>query len=183
MTLVDLSDAMLEVSRRLNPDCEHVQGDMCTVRLERQFDAVFVHDAIEYMTSEEQLRQAIETVFAHCRPGGIVVLAPDDTTETWEEGTDHGGSDDSDGRGIRYLEWSWDPDPTDSWTSTEYAFVLRDTDGSLQVVHETHRTGLFSREIWLRLLTETGFEARRVIEETTEERQPRELFVGHRPAD
>ena len=35
MTLVDLSDEMLAVSRQLNPECEHHQGDMRTVRLGR----------------------------------------------------------------------------------------------------------------------------------------------------
>lgn len=64
MTLVDLSPDMLAVSRRLNPECEHHQGDMRTVRLGRTFDAVFVHDAVDYMTSEADLRQAIETAFA-----------------------------------------------------------------------------------------------------------------------
>jgi hypothetical protein len=46
MTLVEPSVGMLAVSRALNPDLEHVQGDMRTVRLGRHFDAVFVHDAI-----------------------------------------------------------------------------------------------------------------------------------------
>ncbi|MEX2203615.1 MAG: class I SAM-dependent methyltransferase [Actinomycetota bacterium] len=52
LTLVDRSPAMLEVSRRLNPECEHVESDMRSVRLDRAFDAVFVHDAIAYITSE-----------------------------------------------------------------------------------------------------------------------------------
>src|SRR6266704_3624119 len=52
MTLVDLSAGMLAVSRRLNPDCAHVEADMRTVRLGRDFDAVFVHDAVDYMTTE-----------------------------------------------------------------------------------------------------------------------------------
>jgi len=42
MTLVDLSEQMLEVSRVLNPECEHRQGDMRTLRLDRSYDAVFV---------------------------------------------------------------------------------------------------------------------------------------------
>ena len=32
------------MSRSINPECEHVQGDMRTLRLGREFDAVFVHD-------------------------------------------------------------------------------------------------------------------------------------------
>lgn len=82
MTLVDLSSEMLDVSRRLNPSCEHLPGDMRTVRLGRTFDAVFVHDAIDYMTTEEDLRQAIETAYVHCGPGAIVVFVPDCTRET-----------------------------------------------------------------------------------------------------
>ena len=35
MTLVDLSEEMLAVSRELNPECEHLQGDMRTLRLGR----------------------------------------------------------------------------------------------------------------------------------------------------
>src|SRR4249919_218757 len=74
MTLVDISEEMLDVSRSLNPECEHRRGDMRTIRLGRSFDAVFVHDAVDYMTSEADLAQAMETAFAHCRPGGVAVF-------------------------------------------------------------------------------------------------------------
>jgi trans-aconitate methyltransferase len=181
MTLVDLSAEMLEVSRQLNPDCDHQQGDMRTVRLGRRFDAVFVHDAVDYMTTEVDLREAIGTAFGHCEPGGIAVFVPDSVVETFEPGCDHGGSDAADGRGARYLEWTWDPDPDDSWVLTEYAFVLRPADGSVRVVHETHRTGLFSRKRWLDLLTEAGFEPEVVTERTEDDRTPRVVFAARRP--
>src|SRR5580765_6705251 len=70
MVLVEPSAGMLTVSRALNPECEHVAGDMRTVRLDRQFDAVFVHDAVMYMITEADLRKAIATAFLHCQPGG-----------------------------------------------------------------------------------------------------------------
>lgn len=181
MTLVDLSEEMLDVSRRLNPECDHHRGDLRTVRLGHSFDAVFVHDAVDYMVTETDLRRAIETAFAHCRPGGVAVFVPDRTRETFAQSSDHGGKDGAGGRGVRYLEWEWDPDPADSWTVTEYAFLLRDVDGSVEVVHETHRLGLFTGEEWLRLLAEAGFDPRVVAEVTSEERTPRQLFVGHRP--
>jgi len=181
MTLVDLSEGMLEVSRRLNPDCAHHLGDLRTVRLGRSFDAVLVHDAVDYMVTEADLGQAVETAFAHCRPGGIAVFVPDATRETFEESADHGGTDGPDGRGVRYLEWSWDPDPDDSWTVTEYAFLLRDGGRPVDTVHETHRTGLFGRDDWLRLLAGAGFDPHMVQEETTEDRAPRDIFLGRRP--
>ncbi|MGZ5294917.1 MAG: class I SAM-dependent methyltransferase, partial [Actinomycetota bacterium] len=56
LTLTDRSPAILALSRTINPECEHVAGDMRTLRLGRTFDAVFVHDAISYLTSEADLR-------------------------------------------------------------------------------------------------------------------------------
>jgi len=181
MTLVDASAAMLAVSRRLNPGCAHIEADMRTVRLGRGFDAVFVHDAVGYMTSEADLRLVVETAFAHCRPGGVAVFVPDNIAETYAPGTGYGGSDGADGRSARYLEWAFDPDPADTWTVTEYAFLLREPGGQVRVVHDTHRLGLFGRGTWLALLRGAGFEAGTVTEETAEDRPPRELFTGRRP--
>lgn len=181
LTLVDLSPQMLQVSERLNPECVHELGDMRTVRLGREFDAVFVHDAVGYMTSEDDLASAARTAFLHCRPGGIAVFVPDEISETYEPGTVQGGSDDPDGRGARYLEWSWDPDPADTTTVTQYVFVLRDADNTVQVVHEEHLFGLFERQTWLRILTAAGFRVDTTQERTDEDRTPRELFLAHRP--
>jgi SAM-dependent methyltransferase len=182
LTLVDLSEAMLGRSRELNPGCRHHQGDMRTVRLGRTFDAVFVHDAVEYMTTEADLRAAMDTAFVHCRPGGVAVFLPDRTRETFEESTELGEGTGADGRAVRFLDWTWDPDPSDTWTATEWVFLLRSAAGEVEVVHERHRLGLFRRDEWLALLGDAGFVARSLPEVTTEDRRPREVFVGHRPA-
>jgi SAM-dependent methyltransferase len=180
LTLVDASPQMLVVSRRLNPGCEHVVGDMRRLRLGKLFDAVLVHDAIDYMTTEIDLRAALATAHEHCRPGGVVVLAPDHTRETFSPGTDHGGGDAPDGRGVRYLEWTTDPDPSDTEVTTDYAFLLREPGGAVRAVHETHTTGLFDRSTWLRLLAEVGFAPHRVVERTAGDRPARDLFLGRR---
>ena len=160
MTLVDPSSSMLAVSRRLNPECEHVEGDMRTIRLGRTFDAVFVHDAVTYMTTEDDLRAAVSTAFVHCKPGGAALFAPDALTETFQPSTDCGGHDGErgDGRAMRYLEWTWDPDPTDSTCTVDYTYTLRDRDGTIRVEHDRHIEGLFPRALWLDILRDAGFE-------------------------
>lgn len=178
MTLTDLSEEMLTVSRALNPACAHVQGDMRTLRLGRTFDAVFIHDAIDYMASEAELRAALVTARAHLEREGVCVIVPDAVRETFEAGTEHGGTDADDGRGIRYLEWSWDPDPSDDWTQTEYSLLAREADGTVHAVHESHRVGLFSLDRWLALLDEAGFRARVVAETTDEDRTGRRILVA-----
>jgi len=180
MVLVDLSAGMLDVSRALNPECEHIQGDMRTVRLGRQFDCVFVHDAIVYMTTAGDLRQAIETAYLHCRPGGAALFAPDHVRETFQSGTDHGGEDDG-GRGLRYLEWTWDPDPRDTTYTVDYAYLLREADGSVRVESDRHVEGLFARSEWIQLLTEAGFDARVMPIEHSEIDRLYEVFVCTRP--
>ena len=160
LTLADLSEGMLDLSRNLNPECEHILGDMRTLRLGRTFDAVFIHDAIMYMVTESDLRRAMETAFIHCKPGGAALFMPDVIKETFVSLTTHGGHDSKtgDGRAIRYIEWTFDPDPSDMTYTIDFAYLLRERDKPVRVVHDTHVFGMFPRETWLSLLRETGFE-------------------------
>jgi ubiquinone/menaquinone biosynthesis C-methylase UbiE len=176
LTLVDISEQMLNVSRNLNPQCEHIQGDMRTLRLGKTFDAVFVHDAITYMTSAQDLRRAIETAFIHCKDGGMALLVPDHTRETFASATSHGGHDD-DQRGLRYLSWDFDPDPSDTTTSEYFSIILRDSDGSVTFEHEQHTAGLFGRDDWNRMMVEVGFEPKRITEP-----YGRDAFIAKKPS-
>ncbi len=191
LLLTDVSQGMLAVSRALNPECEHWHGDMRTLRVGRTFDAVFVHDAVCYMTTEADLRRAMETAWVHCRPGGAVLFAPDYVRENFPGAlTDDGGCDEPRlpgaagicALGLRFIEWVWDPDPADTHYLVEYAFLLRDRDGAARVEHDRHVEGLFTRQRWLDLLTEVGFEARSVPFVHPEVELGRhEMFVGRRP--
>src|SRR5262245_7791574 len=178
-TLTDISPDMLELSRTLNPECEHLEGDMRTVRLGRTFDVVFIHDAIAYLTDEDDLRAAIETAAAHVRAGGVVILTPDATTEIFRQKTDHGGHDGDDGRSLRYLEWIHPA--TGSTYDVDYLIIARGPGEQVRVVHDRHTLGLFSRTTWERLVAEAGLE---LVDTTVED--PYELehaaFVARRLA-
>jgi SAM-dependent methyltransferase len=179
MTLVDLSPGMLAVSRELNPECEHIQGDMRTVRLGRTFDAVFVHDAIAYMTTAQDLHQVVKTACVHCRPGGVALFCPDSTKESFCPYTRHGGHDGHD-RALRYLEWVWDPDPADSTCVVDFAYLLRDSRGAVRVEQDRHFCGLFARADWLQFLAEVGFDPQMLTSDDDEEYQygGGQVFVG-----
>jgi len=173
LTLSDISPAMLKLSQTINHDLEHIEADMRTLRLKRTFDAVFIHDALDYLLSEQDLQETIQTAKAHLNPGGILLLVPDNVRETFRELTDHGGHDGKK-RSARYLEWQYDPDPDDSTYTVDYAFLLRDTDGSARAIYDRHICGLFTRATWLELLEGSGFKA-----STRDDPFGRgELFVG-----
>lgn len=177
VTLTDLSPQMLAVSLSLNPECEHLQGDMRTLRLGRIYDVVFVHDAIDYMVTSQELGRAIKTAFIHCREGGLALFVPDHVRETFQESTEHDGKD-GDGHSLRYLEWTYDPDENDTMYTTEYVYLLREGNGTAHVEHEQHICGLFSRAEWLRQLREAGFDPENIHDE-----YQRDIFVAHRPKD
>lgn len=177
LTLTDVSPGMLDVSRAVNPECEHVQGDMRTLDLRRQFDLVMIHDAIAYMTDETSLRAAFKVAHRHCRRGGAVVILPDHVRETFEPQTSHGGEDAPDGRGMRYLEWTFDPDPHDTTCITAFAFLFREADGRTWSEHERHTFGLFPRASWLAWLRAEGFEATSRIDPWG-----RDIFTARKPA-
>ena len=116
---------MLAVSRLLNPDCEHLEGDMRTLRLGRVFDVVFIHDAIDYMTTSQDLRHAMETAYVHCRAGVWRYLyrimsaryfsLPLSTAATMRMAERYD-----------FLEWTYDPDENDHTYVTDYAYLLRE---------------------------------------------------------
>jgi len=181
-TLVDLAPAMLALSSRLNPECEHVHGDMRSVRLGRVFDCVLLHDAVSYMASRADLASAIATAFEHTAFGGVTMFQPDFVSETFKPGTETGGSD-AGGRALRYLEWRCTPESSAGTYVTDMAYLLRDESGAVEVVHDRHVMGLFSRAVWLELIAAAGFQPLAVpFEHRSYSDTGHEVFLGLRLA-
>ena len=181
LILTDVSEDMLEVSRSLNPECEHVQGDMRTLRLGREFDAVLAHDAISYMASEEDLGAALESAAAHLRPDGAALFLPDTTRELFQEGVQTGGHDGGDGRRLRYLHWTRDDDPDDDTYQVDFVVLVREPGQATRVLHELHTEGLFSERTWRGLIEDAGLD---VVEHGVPDPHEGEhaVFAARRPA-
>ena len=61
-----------------------------------------------------------------------------------------------------------------------YAFLLREPDGNVRVVHDLHLGGLFQRATWLRLFDEVGLAA--TLVSRTIEGEEYDSFVAVRSA-
>jgi SAM-dependent methyltransferase len=160
-TGLDLSPAMLDLARELNPECELVRGDMRSFDLGRTFDAVLVDDAISYMVSDAELRQAFEAAFRHLAPGGVMVVGPDDTKETFVQNRTRASP--AEGRArppnleVVFVENDYDPDPSDDHYEATMVYLIRE-DGELRIETDRHLSGLFSIRVWRETLARAGFE-------------------------
>lgn len=179
--LTDVSPEMLALAQDTCPEATCTVGDMRTVRLGQTFDVVFIHDAICYMRTIDDLRQVFKTARVHLRPGGLLMVGPDAVAETFRPSEDVGGHDSTDGeprRALRYLEWCWQrPGQTDGYV-VDYTLVTRINDDPAVILHDRHEEGLFPRAVWRQLLEEAGFELLSADRHDPDFRWELDLFLG-----
>lgn len=153
----DISPQMLDVSKRLNPEVEHIIGDMREMRLNRTFDAVIIHDAISYILTVADLRRTFQTARAHLEPGGVLIAGPD-----WIKGvTSVPNLSCKLGKPgeLSYAEFVHDPEPGDTEVEVIFTFYIPESNGRIRVEEDRHRHGLFPLESWLLAVGESGFES------------------------
>jgi len=167
-TAADLSPQMLEHCKTLNPGVPTIVGDMRDMRLGQTFDVVLLCDAIDYMTSPGDAAAALKTVAAHLRPGGVTLIAPTYTRETFidcESASDRTDTDTPSPHAdappdVTYFSFVHDPDPSDTRFEMILLYLLRDPrTRAVQVIEDRHACGLFSIEQWQEMMLEAGLEA------------------------
>lgn len=157
-TAVDLSEPMLANCRALIPSAEAVVGDMRDLRLGRAFDAVLLHDAVDYMTTPQDAAAAVRTAAAHLGPGGVFLLAPTYVAETFAEREVEVDQHGDDGRTVTTLSYISDADPGDGVFELLLVYVIDDGE-RVEVIEDRHTCGLFATEAWLAMMEAAGFDA------------------------
>jgi len=176
-TAVDISEGMLAHSKKLNPDVEHIVGDMRTVRLNRKFDAVIIHDAISYMLTEDDLLKTFQTAAAHLDKGGIFITSPDFTAETFTDPMVHYSIRKGGEINLTHIDYTFDRDPDDTEIETVMTYYIREK-GDLRIEQDLHITGLFPMETWRRLFEKACFAFEVVDYPVHEDNRQGYLFVG-----
>ena len=129
----------------------------------RTFDAVLVDDAVSYMASGADLRAAMETAWRNLGPGGVMVVGPDDTKETFVQNRTVAtlaiGKTKPANLEVVFVENDYDPDPTDDHYEGIMVYLIRE-DGRLRVETDRHILGLFTLEVWRETLNGVGFTIR-----------------------
>lgn len=180
-TAVDLSDAMLENSRHINPDVMHIVADMRHAELGQQFDVVLIHDAIDYLTSEADIAATFRVAAKHLREGGLLIVAPTYVTETFVDGEsmeDENGDDDTE---IRFVSRIAAVADEPNLMEMHLTIFIRDlATQELSVETDKHTCGLFARQTWLNLMRDAGFDAKvdAFLQDEDGDDEPIPTFVG-----
>jgi ubiquinone/menaquinone biosynthesis C-methylase UbiE len=153
VTGVDISRGMLDKARVQHPDVEYIEGDMRTVRLGREFDAVAIPDSIDYMGSLPELRMAIETAIAHLKPGGVLLVVGK-TREIFSD-NNFAYTGEQEDLHVTLLENNYiNRYRPDTYEAT-LVYLIR-WRGDLTIHTERHVLGLFSQEAWEKVFAEAG---------------------------
>lgn len=159
VTGLDLSPAMLEQARTLNPACAFVEGDMRTFTLGRMFDAILLDDGVAHMTTRVDLLAAFRTAFRHLHPGGVLVTTADVTTETFQQNRTTIDTARDKGVEVVFIENVYDPDPNDEQYEATLIYLIREH-GALRVETDRLDLGLFAQGTWQRAMEEAGLVVR-----------------------
>lgn len=153
VTGVDLSVGMLNKARQAHPDVEYFEGDMRTIRLNRQFDAVAIPDSIDYMASQEDLQQAIQTAVTHLKTGGVLLVVA--KTEEIFRNNNFAYSGERAGIHVTVLENNFiNPFRPHTYEATLVYLIRRQ--GEL-TIHTDHQVlGLFPQALWDEVFRNAG---------------------------
>ena len=160
VTGVDISEGMLEVARKLNPEVTYVHGDMRIIDLGEQFDAVAIPDSIDYMVTDADLHAAIGTARRHLKPGGVLLVVAKTREAFFENNFCYTGA-----RGdveITIFENNYIPGEDRSTYEATIIYLIRKR-GELSVYTDRHVLGLFAQPQWLAVLKGAGLEVEQTV--------------------
>jgi len=161
VTSLDISEDMLTLAKKLNPEVNYQYGDMRTIRLEERFDAVTILDSINYIKTVEDLQRTFITTYEHLKSGGVFLTFMEQIAGQFKQKNTTCSTHSKGNVEITFIENYYDPDPTDTNYEATFIYLIR-VGGKLEIYSDRHLCGIFKLETWLECLKATGFEVKQV---------------------
>jgi len=152
---LDLDEPLLVIARQRNPRIPLHHADMTDFNLGRTFDVVTcLFSSIGYVKTLENLSQAVRCMAQHLVPGGVLLIEPWFTPETWRPGTVHARFIDEPHLKIARINTSF----AEGRLSIMDMHYLIGTPAGTEHYVERHELGLFTAEEMRHALTTCGLE-------------------------
>ena len=168
---VDLSPEMLARAAQLLPQFDTLCTDMTSLRLDRRFPLITVHDSFCYLTSQRQVEKLFETIAGHLSPGGTALVKVDAVSDSFQGPYRYLTSFDEEEHEVTLTHYEWHRDPGDTVLEVIYLFLER---RGQEVIsrEERHHLGLFSKSFLLAAAERHGLQGQfRELEPWDEERE------------
>ncbi len=161
VTSADISEDMLTLAKKLNPEVNYRYGDMRTIRLEEKFDVVTILDSINYIKTVENLQRTFITAYEHLKSGGVFLTFVEQIAGKFKQNNTTYSTHSQGDVEITFIENCYDPDSNDTNYEVTFIYLIR-VGGKPEVHTDRHLCGIFQLETWLELLKATGFKVKQV---------------------
>ncbi len=153
---LDIEGELLEVARARLPGVPLYLGDMAEFNLGIQYDVITcLFSAIGYLKTLDRVKQAVQRMADHLKPGGVLVVEPWLTPAVWKPGTVHATLVDEPELKIARVSTSL----VDGRLSYFDLHYLIGTPQGTQHIVERHELGLFEIQEQLDIFSAVGLEA------------------------
>jgi len=161
VTSLDISEDMLSLAKKLNPEVNYKYGDMRTIQLEEKFDAVTILDSINYIKTVEDLQRTFITTYEHLKPGGVFLTFVEQITGQFKQNNTTYSTHSKGDVEITFIENYYDPGSNDTSYEATFIYLIR-IGGKLEIHTDRHLCGVFKLKTWLEFLKAIGFEVKQV---------------------
>ena len=157
-TGLDLDQKLLDIAQERLPDLPFHQGDMADFEVGCQFDVIIcLFSSIGYVKTVDRLNQTLQCFARHTHPGGVVVVEPWLSAETFRGGdlTKPRASfvDEPELKVARMTTSSING----LLAVLEFHYLISTREG-VRYFNETHELGFFTHEEYLAAFTQAGFQ-------------------------
>jgi ubiquinone/menaquinone biosynthesis C-methylase UbiE len=168
---LDLEPQLLDVARQRNPGVQFHQGDMTDFQLPSAFDVITcLFSAIGYVQTESRLKQALKSMRDHLEPGGVILVEPWFSPETYKEGTVHAVFVDRPDLKVARMNVST---VKDRLSIIDFHYLVGTISG-IERYEEHHELGLFTQQEFTSAMQECGLKVTHDAEGLT----GRGLYIG-----
>ena len=157
ITGTDLNKDMLKVARKKFPKLKFKQANMISFDLKKQFDVVIcLFSSIGYVKTPANLKKTIACFSKHLKTGGVLIIEPFFTRETYRVGIPRANFVDQ--PDIKICRMNVSQKRGDIAVFDFYFLVATKT--GINFLRDKHELGLFNINQSLAILKENGFKAR-----------------------
>ena len=171
-TGVDLDHEMLAIARERVPAAIFYAGDMCDFALDVEYDVVAcLFSSIGYARTVERMNRAVANMASHVLSGGILVVEPWITPESWIVGKIHSSTVETDEFVVTRMMVA---EPVERGRVV-FEYMIGGSNG-ISRVSETHEMGWFTHLEYVSAFKKAGLTAEHIQPGLT----GRGLYIGRK---